>query len=350
MPKKLVPVDLEALDAYLLSDHFPENGMGLSDIDGFLTGVAVGPAQILPSEWLPKIWGGDEPKFVSKAESQSVIGAIMGRYEEIIADLESGSDNSHFLFLESEAGHVIVADWAAGFLDAMKLRMPAWEPLVQYSLFAELLLPLTILGAGDDENHGLSHKQIDRIYRDGTVLIPKCVAGIYEFWRERRSAPKRRVKAGVSKAAAQPTAGTGSKHFIRVSLKARLYRDIEIESSASLQTLAEAIVSAYAFDLDHAYGFFSKLTGNIYDSSVRYELFADVDSDGTARGVKRTRVRQAFTSIGSKMLFLYDYGDEWRFKVEVIAIGKTASEERFPKIIASVGKAPNQYTDPDDDS
>jgi uncharacterized protein len=55
------PVDLDALDAFLLSDRAPEEGMGLSDLDGFLTGIVVGPELILPSEWLPIVWGGGEP-------------------------------------------------------------------------------------------------------------------------------------------------------------------------------------------------------------------------------------------------------------------------------------------------
>jgi hypothetical protein len=47
------PIDLDALDDCLMSDHAPDNSMGLSDLDGFLTGIVVGPELILPSEWLP---------------------------------------------------------------------------------------------------------------------------------------------------------------------------------------------------------------------------------------------------------------------------------------------------------
>jgi uncharacterized protein len=43
-------IDLDALADYLVSDHAPDNSMGLSDVDGFLTGVVVGPELILPSE------------------------------------------------------------------------------------------------------------------------------------------------------------------------------------------------------------------------------------------------------------------------------------------------------------
>ena len=68
---------------------------------------------------------------------------------------------------------------------------------------------------------------------------------------------------------------SAATHIVRASLKARLYRDIEIASTASLYGLGEAIVHSFDFELDHAFGFFSKFTGNFYRSPVRYELLAD---------------------------------------------------------------------------
>src|ERR1700761_1719491 len=82
------PIDLDALDDYLMSDHAPDNSMGLSDLDGFLTGIVVGPELILPGEWLPVIWGGDQPEFQTEAEMRTVLGTIMGRYNEIICCLD----------------------------------------------------------------------------------------------------------------------------------------------------------------------------------------------------------------------------------------------------------------------
>lgn len=40
--------------------------------------------------------------------------------------------------------------------------------------------------------------------------------------------------------------------------------------------LAQLIVECFDFDFDHAFGFYSKLKGNIYDSPIRYELFVDI--------------------------------------------------------------------------
>jgi yecA family protein len=349
MPKKPVPVDLDALDAYLNADHSPENGMGLSDLDGFLTGIVIGPDPILLSEWLPKIWGDDEPRFATKAEAESVTRAIMARYEEISADVDHRSENLHFLFWESQEGHIIVTDWAAGFLDAMKLRPAAWEPLVQHPLVGVLLLPLLVLGAEDDEDHGLPQQEIDRIYRDGPELIPECVAGIYEFWKERRPQPAAGKQTGRPVLASKSVAKVKQTHIMRASLKPRLYRDIEIQSDASLENLAEAIIAAFDFDLDHVYGFYSKLSGHIFDSPIRYELLEERQIAGTSGSVKHTKVGDAFVRTGSKMLFLYDYGDEWRFKVEVIGVAEMAPKGRYPKVVVAMGEAPEQYPDLDED-
>ena len=83
-------IDLDALDQYLMSDHAPDDSMGLSDLDGFLTGVVVGPELIPSSEWLPVIWGGEAPEFETEDEMRTVLGTIMGRYTEIVACLGYG--------------------------------------------------------------------------------------------------------------------------------------------------------------------------------------------------------------------------------------------------------------------
>src|SRR6478735_4053410 len=126
------PIDLDGLDGYLMSDHAPDDSMGLSDLDGFLTGVVVGPELILPNEWLPVIWGGEEPVFHTEDEMRTVLGAIVGRYNEIVACLNTDPDDLEPIFLEGPEGEVIASDWAGGFLDAVALRPMAWKPLMEH--------------------------------------------------------------------------------------------------------------------------------------------------------------------------------------------------------------------------
>src|ERR1700745_835387 len=136
----------------------------------------------------------------------------------------------------------------------------------------------------------------------------------------------------------------------RASLAPKIYRVLEIAGTSSLYTLAQAIVRSFDFDFDHAFGFYSKLKGNIYDSPVRYELFVDIgEGEGDARSVKRARGIKAFPAVGTKMRFLFDYGDEWEFLVELVKQQPKEPQVKLPRLLISAGKAPAQYPDPEDE-
>jgi hypothetical protein len=135
-------------------------------------------------------------------------------------------------------------------------------------------------------------------------------------------------------------------HLFRVSLEAKLYRDIEIESGNKLYDLAAAIVAAFGFYFDHPFGFYSLLEGNVFDSPVQYELFADLDdigepSDGLS--VERTPIFEAFPDTGHTMTFLFDYGHSWQFRTEMIGLKRRERGAKYPRVVKKVGRAPKQY-------
>ncbi|MCL2830883.1 MAG: plasmid pRiA4b ORF-3 family protein [Betaproteobacteria bacterium] len=124
-------------------------------------------------------------------------------------------------------------------------------------------------------------------------------------------------------------------------------RDIEIEASKSLYQLAEAIMASFDFEFDHAFGFYSGLTpSKMRDAYPKYELFADIGETGSGSrslGVKKIPVSQAFPNVGHALLFLFDYGDQWFFRVKLSSIGTKLARTRYPRVIASKGEAPTQY-------
>lgn len=48
-------------------------------------------------------------------------------------------------------------------------------------------------------------------------------------------------------------------------------------------------------------------------------------------------------TLGSRMTFWYDFGDDWKFKVELEDIQRLDSEQREPNILDSKGQSPEQY-------
>lgn len=127
-------------------------------------------------------------------------------------------------------------------------------------------------------------------------------------------------------------------------------REIEALENTNLYKLAEAIVDAYNFSFDHCFGFFSNVSdGRYFDSERKYELFTDLIEEGEdleptgAESVKKTKVSEVWKNIGDKMLFLFDYGKNWRFVVELTAFGEKDTKKKYPRIVKKIGQAPKQY-------
>lgn len=137
-------------------------------------------------------------------------------------------------------------------------------------------------------------------------------------------------------------------HVFRASLRPKVYRDFEIPSANNLYDLGGMIVQVFGFDFDHPFGFYSKLSGSVFGSPVKYELFADM-GESEARSVKRTRIVEAFPTVGAKMTFLFDYGDNWQFRIEVIGQNRREPGVIYPRLLKTIGAAPEQYPDPDDE-
>lgn len=138
----------------------------------------------------------------------------------------------------------------------------------------------------------------------------------------------------------------------------RTYRDIELPGNKTLYHLAETVIEAFDFDFDHAFGFYSGLGEAYYESPVRYELFTDMEAehggggmDGRpkAKGVKRTKISKVFTEPKQKMQFVFDYGDEWCFEIEVRGFGDKVKGVKYPRILAAKGEPPEQYPDWEDE-
>jgi len=125
-----------------------------------------------------------------------------------------------------------------------------------------------------------------------------------------------------------------------------IMRQVAVSGNKSLYHLAKVILGAFDFDCDHCFGFY----GDIHKHPGReqtevYEMFVDADVEPTselAESVERTKIKTVFKEVGKKMLFMFDYGQDWRFIVELKEI-REGWAEKLPKVVSSVGLSPLQY-------
>ena len=179
-----------ALDEFLTSDRSPEDCMQLSDLDGFLTGIAVSPDMILPSEWLPVVWGGGDPELASAEEAQQILGTLMLRFNSILIKLDTDPNSYQPLLWRAPDGRMLAADWAEGFLDAIKLHRTSWDVIFQPE-HLQLIAPIAAFW-GDASNPllaGKNEKTVTDLLNKMVELLPNAVVAIHQFWKNRRSVP-----------------------------------------------------------------------------------------------------------------------------------------------------------------
>ena len=176
-------MSLDELDAYLSSEDAPPECMMMSDLDGFLTGIIVGPDFIAPSEWLPEIWGGEAPRFGDGKQVEAAFGAIRDRYNEIVRQV--GDKNVQPILLRSaKTGTVIATDWAYGFAQAITLRPRRWTKMVK-SEAGLLLIPIMVLCEADEilDELGLNCEELSQTMEEAIEILPATVMGIAHYWR-----------------------------------------------------------------------------------------------------------------------------------------------------------------------
>ncbi len=131
-----------------------------------------------------------------------------------------------------------------------------------------------------------------------------------------------------------------------------VWRDIDIAANQTLAELGAIIPPAFDFDEDHLWAFF--LSGTAWDGSTRY----DADEVGRAQGFALDCPASAVLirdlplpgKRGRKeFLFLYDFGDQWSFRVRLMGTSdRIAPGVDYPRVAQAQGKAPPQYLDMDE--
>ena len=129
--------------------------------------------------------------------------------------------------------------------------------------------------------------------------------------------------------------------------KPKPYRIIAVPGSANLYQFAAVIIESFDFYFDHAFGYYD--SKNPVKSKTGFELFADIGEESKYPGVKKTPVSAAFLEIGRKMFFLFDYGDDWWFEIELTEFRKPQTRTKYPVLLEKIGESPEQYQSYEDE-
>lgn len=166
--RAMTDAELDRLDLFMC--HQDDNDvMLLTELDGYLTGVLVCPDLILPSEWMPVIWGAEGPAFANEDKAREILGLIMGLYNDIVGRLKR--PESYGLLIDEDIdGTFLWEFWAQGFGKAMTLRPAVWSKFDARpnddpaGLAFRRLASLAVIARATDENPDLYDEIEEGLY------------------------------------------------------------------------------------------------------------------------------------------------------------------------------------------
>lgn len=190
-----IPDTIEGFDAFraFMSSGRVPSGMSVSELDGLLTAIAIGPRLIKPSEWLPQVWYRAAPEFADEAEARAVIGELLNHFNAILDAIEDCSFQP--ILLVDRDGTLVPLDWASGFLRVVDEFLDDWNPLFASKEKFYLLIPILALGSDEEDEPliDLKREDEDQYFDEAADLLPRCVLGIVKFWRGRGQGPGRQT-------------------------------------------------------------------------------------------------------------------------------------------------------------
>jgi len=177
-----------------------EGILDVSELDGFLTAIVSGPNSIMPSQWLPVVWGAESPTWESPAEYEAIFGLFLRHQNSIIDTLMYAPNDFEPMFnhqtVEGKT-HLIVDEWCFGYMRGVALDSDAWTP--NDPEIAKLLRPIRLWGTeeGWDFVDAMSEGDQSR-ERDA---IASSVRALHKYWLARRTpaAPVRRATPKVGR-------------------------------------------------------------------------------------------------------------------------------------------------------
>ena len=166
--------------------------MTLSELDGYVTGILACPDMIMPSEWLPNVWGetGKKNNSVQKA-AEETISAVMEHYNSVAEAVARSLWVEPIYEVDPNSDETLWEPWVDGFTRAMSLRPDAWERLLNQA-DEETQATMIFLMALQDiytERSKFTDDEINQIDLEAPDLIPNCVATILQQSRPELSHP-----------------------------------------------------------------------------------------------------------------------------------------------------------------
>ena len=198
---------IDELEQLLETRAVPHGGMSLEMLDGYLSALVVGPRLVMPSHYLPKVWG-DAPAWDSMAEASQGMSHVLALQNHIVWRVaqplpEEGDEDVMYLMpllqlpepvdgedalSDAAQGFPVGCAWATGFLEGLGEAQDDWDRWLaedeELGDDLEDLARLSLLGADHATALGADPSDVPTAEERWEILAQ--VPGLLQYCNEQR--------------------------------------------------------------------------------------------------------------------------------------------------------------------
>lgn len=119
-----------------------------------------------------------------------------------------------------------------------------------------------------------------------------------------------------------------------------VFRDIEIEASATLEDFHNTITQSFGFDGNEMASFYK--TNEAWEEGEEITLFDLGEVPGQIRVMNETFIEDVVSRNDTKLIYVYDFLSMWTFMVELADIAEAEEGQSYPNLMYVHGQIPAQ--------
>jgi len=121
-----------------------------------------------------------------------------------------------------------------------------------------------------------------------------------------------------------------------------VFRDIEMDDTASLEDFHNAITQAFGFGGQEMASFY--MSNELWEQGDEYPLF-DMSDEGGLPVMSESFIEDILNEEQTRMIYVYDFLNMWTFLVELAEIAEPEEGKTYPNLLFAHGQIPEEAPD-----
>lgn len=119
-----------------------------------------------------------------------------------------------------------------------------------------------------------------------------------------------------------------------------VFRDLEMETSATMEDFHNAITQSFGFGGEEMASFY--ISNDLWEQGEEISLFDMGEKPGSVRIMNETVLEDVVSESETRLIYIYDFMNMWTFLIELAEIAEKLEGQTYPNLMFAHGEIPEE--------